>query len=51
MEQNQYNESDLLTMTREEFVAFHLRRLYNTYGYTQYKMNKFEEYEIGRAHV
>ncbi|MBR5798158.1 MAG: ATP phosphoribosyltransferase regulatory subunit [Clostridia bacterium] len=46
MEQNQYNESDLLTMTREEFVAFHLRRLYNTYGYTQYKMNKFEEYDL-----
>jgi ATP phosphoribosyltransferase regulatory subunit len=46
MEQNQYTESDFLTMTREEFVSFNLRKLYNSYGYSQYKMGKFEEYDL-----
>ena len=46
MEQNQYTESDFLTMTREEFVSFNLRKLYSSYGYSQYKMGKFEEYDL-----
>ena len=46
MQQNQYTESDFLTMTREEFVSFNLRRLYSSYGYSQYKMGKFEEYDL-----
>ena len=46
MEQNQYTESDFLTMTREEFVSFNLRKLYSSYGYSQYKMSKFEEYDL-----
>ena len=46
MGQNQYTESDFLTMTREEFVSFNLRKLYNSYGYSQYKMGKFEEYDL-----
>ncbi len=29
-----------------ENVMFTLRRLYDTYGYAQYKMNKFEEYDL-----
>lgn len=29
-----------------ERVTFHLRTLYNRYGYTQYKMSKFEEYDL-----
>ena len=46
MGQNQYTESDFLSMTREEFVSFHLRKLYSSYGYAQYKMGKFEEYDL-----
>lgn len=40
-------------MTREqqcftypEQITFELRRLYQQYGYTQYRMSKFEEYEL-----
>ena len=29
-----------------EKVTFQLRSLYNRYGYTQYKMSKFEEYDL-----
>ncbi|MBR7187596.1 MAG: ATP phosphoribosyltransferase regulatory subunit [Clostridia bacterium] len=37
--------SDYL-MKREERVLFALRALYQSYGYTQYKMGKFEEYDL-----
>lgn len=33
-------------MTREELVAYQLRTLYSRYGYSQYKMSKFEEYDL-----
>ena len=46
MEQYQQNEAAFLTMTREEMVAYNLRKLYGQYGYTQYKMSKFEEYDL-----
>lgn len=34
------------TMGFVERAAFSLRRLYTGYGYTQYKMSKFEEYDL-----
>ena len=33
-------------MQLSEQVAFDLRALYSRYGYTQYKMSKFEEYDL-----
>lgn len=36
---------DLLLSTYEK-VSFSLRALYSQYGYTQYKMSKFEEYDL-----
>lgn len=36
---------DLLISTHEK-VSFSLRDLYSQYGYTQYKMSKFEEYDL-----
>lgn len=30
----------------QEKVVFDLRSLYNTYGYSQYRMSKFEEYDL-----
>lgn len=36
---------DLLISTHEK-VSFSLRDLYSRYGYTQYKMSKFEEYDL-----
>ena len=33
-------------LTREELTVFTLRALYSEYGYSQYKMSKFEEYEL-----
>lgn len=36
---------DLLISTHEK-VSFTLRDLYSQYGYTQYKMSKFEEYDL-----
>lgn len=33
-------------MQRSEQVAFDLRALYGRYGYAQYKMSKFEEYDL-----
>ncbi len=33
-------------MRADERVIFDLRDLYEGYGYTQYKMNKFEEYDL-----
>ncbi|MGN0525911.1 MAG: ATP phosphoribosyltransferase regulatory subunit [Acutalibacteraceae bacterium] len=35
-----------LTLEYEEKVVFELRSLYSKYGYSQYKMNKFEEYDL-----
>jgi len=39
------NLQDLLISTHEK-VSFSLRDLYSRYGYTQYKMSKFEEYDL-----
>ena len=33
-------------LTRDEIAVFTLRALYSEYGYSQYKMSKFEEYEL-----
>lgn len=33
-------------LTRDERAVFTLRSLYNKYGYSQYKMSKFEEYDL-----
>lgn len=35
-----------LTLKYEEKAVFALRSLYSKYGYSQYKMNKFEEYDL-----
>ena len=35
-----------LSLGFQEKVTFELRGLYNRYGYTQYKMSKFEEYDL-----
>ncbi len=37
---------DKLAMNRDEQAALGLRALYEAYGYAQYKMNKFEEYDL-----
>lgn len=37
---------DLKTIKRDEETIFKLRSLYEKYGYNQYKMNKFEEYDL-----
>lgn len=37
---------DTYVMSREELVSYKLRTLYSRYGYSQYKMSKFEEYEL-----
>ena len=34
------------SLKQEERVVFALRSLYRQYGYTQYKMSKFEEYDL-----
>ncbi len=39
-------ENLLNVLSREEKAAFTLRSLYAEYGYTQYKMSKFEEYDL-----
>ncbi len=33
-------------MSKEEVASFSLRSLYSKYGYAQYKMSKFEEYDL-----
>lgn len=33
-------------LTRDEEAVFTLRALYNKYGYSKYKMSKFEEYDL-----
>ena len=35
-----------LSLSFQEKVIFGLRALYRSYGYTQYKMSKFEEYDL-----
>ena len=35
-----------LNLDFTERSVFALRSLYNRYGYTQYKMSKFEEYDL-----
>ena len=35
-----------LGLQKEEEAVFLLRSLYEKYGYSQYKMNKFEEYDL-----
>ncbi len=35
-----------ITLKPEEAAIFRLRELYGRYGYTQYKMSKFEEYDL-----
>lgn len=35
-----------LSFTYTEQITFALRQLYHQYGYTQYRMSKFEEYEL-----
>ncbi len=35
-----------ITLKTEEAAIFRLRELYGQYGYTQYKMSKFEEYDL-----
>ncbi len=35
-----------LSLSFQETVIFGLRALYRSYGYTQYKMSKFEEYDL-----
>lgn len=39
------NNSDLFLSFNEK-VVFSLRSLYSSYGYSQYKMSKFEEYDL-----
>ena len=33
-------------LKNEELAVYKLRSLYSSYGYTQYKMSKFEEYDL-----
>ena len=35
-----------IALKREEAAAYRLRGLYEAYGYSQYKMSKFEEYDL-----
>lgn len=35
-----------ITLKREEKITYALRSLYQKYGYVQYKMSKFEEYDL-----
>ena len=35
-----------LSLSIQEQVIFSLRKLYRSYGYAQYKMSKFEEYDL-----
>ena len=37
---------DLRSLKNEEKAIFELRSLYEKYGYSQYKMSKFEEYDL-----
>ena len=35
-----------MNLKRDESAVYRLRELYETYGYTRYKMSKFEEYDL-----
>ena len=35
-----------MELKREEKAIFHLRSLFEQHGYSQFKMNKFEEYDL-----
>ncbi len=37
---------DINTLEQSERILFSLRSLYDKYGYSRYKMNKFEEYDL-----
>lgn len=37
---------DEKVLKSEEQAVFELRALYRKYGYTQFKMSKFEEYDL-----
>ena len=37
---------DSTVLRREEDVSLRLRTLYRQYGYTTFKMSKFEEYDL-----
>ncbi len=37
---------DINVLKNDEKAIFYLRSLYNKYGYSQYKMSKFEEYDL-----
>ena len=37
---------DELDLSIPETIIFRLRSLYSRYGYTRFKMNKFEEYDL-----
>ncbi len=37
---------EMMNLRHEERATFTLRALYEQFGYTQYKMNKFEEYDL-----
>ena len=39
-------KSNELTLRRQERAVFDLRALYAAFGYSQYKMSKFEEYDL-----
>ena len=39
-------EMNSVSLKREERTLLQLRSLYESYGYRQYKMNKFEEYDL-----
>ncbi len=40
------NDKILDTMTNSELAVFRLRHLYRGFGYSRYKMSKFEEYDL-----
>ncbi len=40
------SDFDLTMMTRTEQAAYRLRNLYGAYGFTPYKMSKFEAYDL-----
>lgn len=40
------NPVTVSNMNKDEELVFKLRTLYEQYGYTQYKMSKFEEYDL-----
>ena len=40
-----------INLTAEEKATLLLRKLYQEKGFKKFNMARFEEYEIGRAHV